>query len=63
MGIPSQNPGPVDNDDEWVWSDSEVNKARELSDLFRNVHMVAVSFDVHILVEKLFLRRDIIFLK
>ena len=63
MGIPSQNQGPVDNDDEWVWSDSEVNKVRELSGLFRHVYMVAVSFDVYILVEKLLLRRDIISLK
>ena len=36
---------------------------RELSGLFRHVYMVAVSFDVYILVEKLLLRRDIISLK
>ena len=34
-----------------------MNKARELSDLFRYVCVVAVSFDVHILVEKLFLKK------
>lgn len=61
MGIPSENQGPVDNDDEWVWSDSEVNKVRKLSDVFRYVHMVAVPFVYFSdLVEKLFLRRDII---